>query len=204
MKQNVHIILASESPRRRDLLTQAGLSFDVNKSNADENCDIDEPSRYVISLASLKSNEVAERFIGKCNKDTLIVAADTIVALGNDILGKPKDPDDALKTLMNLSGKSHAVYTGVMCALIKAGADSVSDSFSFYEKTTVNMYDFTEYEALDYIATGEPFDKAGSYGIQGFGVRLVKSIEGDYNNVVGFPLSEFIRELNNRGFISFV
>ena len=200
MKQKVNIILASGSPRRKELLNQVGLTFTVLVTDADETIDINEPEKVVEELSRRKCIAAAEEFLKNPSAypskvesaiGTLIVAADTVVALENAILGKPVDENDALRILMSLSGKTHYVYTGVSYMLIRDGERGSINVFT--EKTAVTMYDFDEKEALDYISTGEPHDKAGAYGIQGIGARLVKSIEGDYNNVVGFPLAGFIR-----------
>ena len=205
MKQNVHIILASGSPRRRELLTQAGLKFEILVSEVEEKTEYEKPWDVVLDLAKQKCDAVAKTV----TKDSsiLIVSADTVVSMNETILGKPADEEDALKSLMSLSGHTHQVYTGVFCKLLKpAPSDSSmieSDSFGFTSKTDVKMYPFDEGEALDYIATGEPMDKAGSYGIQGIGERLVEFINGDYNNVVGFPLSHFMKELHERGLIEY-
>ena len=218
MKQNVVIILASGSPRRRELLTQAGLEFQVITSDVEEKTEFTKPWEVVQDLAKQKCDAVAEGFKGDTNIEMmqlllaentgiLIVSADTVVSMDDKILGKPADAKDALSSLMSLSGRSHAVYTGVHCKVLQYSSFQngllEADSFGFSSKTEVRMYPFDEYEALDYIATGEPMDKAGSYGIQGIGERLVESINGDYNNVVGFPLSRFMKELAEREYISY-
>jgi septum formation protein len=218
MKQNVVIILASASPRRKALLQQAGLEFEVVVSNAEEDVKEESPAETVLDLSEIKCTAVRDEFIKVTpemlslilseNSGILIVAADTVVALEGQILGKPEDSKDAERMLMSLSGKTHEVYTGVTCKVLKLDEDTKelkeTDSFSFYSETKVKMYDFDEYEALDYIATGEPMDKAGSYGIQGFGERLVESINGDYNNVVGLPLSKLMKELSKRNYIEYI
>ncbi len=225
MKQNVKIILASGSPRRRELLTQAGLEFTVLITDADESIDITDPAEVVHILSQRKADAAADEFLkhreanqpceadksyeeGRpgqpCEADqpseigegVLIVSADTVVALEGKVIGKPKDEKDALDILMSLSGKTHDVYTGVSCILISR--DKRENVISFVERTGVTMYAFDEAEALDYISTKEPMDKAGAYGIQGIGARLVKKIDGDYNNVVGFPLAAFLRRCYNR------
>ena len=217
MIQNTAIVLASASPRRRELLTQAGLKFQVITSDVEEKTEYIKPQDVVLDLAGHKCRAVADSIRKEDLKKTfsmeegksglLIVSADTVVALEDTILGKPVDEEDALRSLMSLSGRTHEVYTGVACILLRRSPDESglveSDSFSFFSKTEVKMYSFDEAEALDYIATGEPLDKAGSYGIQGIGERLVESINGDYNNVVGFPLSQFIKDLSMRGLLSF-
>ncbi|MCR4846606.1 MAG: Maf family protein [Eubacterium sp.] len=218
MNQNVVIILASGSPRRKDLLMQAGLEFEVVISNVEESVTKDIPEEVVIELSEQKCRAVTDEFIRKTPKSIsdlidvrkggiLVIGADTVVSMDKAILGKPADSKEAFKMLMNLSGKTHEVYTGVSCKILQYNEYTEglieTDSFSFYSETKVNMYPFNEYEALDYIATGEPMDKAGAYGIQGIGERLVESISGDYNNVVGFPLSRFMKELSEREYITY-
>jgi MAF protein len=198
MKQNVKIILASGSPRRRELLTQAGLEFTVLVTDADESIDITDPAEVVHILSQRKADAAADEFLKRREdgEEVLIVSADTVVALEGKVIGKPKDEKDALDILMSLSGKTHDVYTGVSCILISG--DKRENVISFVERTGVTMYAFDEAEALDYISTKEPMDKAGAYGIQGIGARLVEKIDGDYNNVVGFPLAAFLRRCYNR------
>ena len=216
MKQNVVMILASGSPRRRDLLEQAGLEFEVIVSDVEEIVTKTNPDEVVLELSEQKCAAVANGFMQNVPSNLgnlidletggiLVIGADTVVSLDNKILGKPEDAKDALKMLMNLSGRVHEVYTGVTCKVLKYNSFTEGmlemDSFSFFVETKVNMYPFDEYEALDYIATGEPMDKAGAYGIQGIGERLVESINGDYNNVVGLPLSRLMKELAEREYI---
>jgi septum formation protein len=218
MNQNVVIILASGSPRRKDLLMQAGLEFEVVISEVEESVTKDIPEEVVIELSEQKCRAVTDEFIRKTPKSIsdlidvrkggiLVIGADTVVSMDKAILGKPSDSTEAFKMLMNLSGKTHEVYKGVSCKILQYNEYTEglieTDSFSFYSETKVNMYPFNEYEALDYIATGEPMDKAGAYGIQGIGERLVESISGDYNNVVGFPLSRFMKELSEREYITY-
>ena len=218
MKQNVLMILASGSPRRKELLQQAGLEFEVLISDVEEIITKMSPEEVVLELSDQKCSAVCKDFTTKTPdnlKDIidiktggiLIIGADTVVSLDKRILGKPAGPKEALSMLMSLSGRSHEVYTGVTCKVLKYNifTDSLleTDKFSFYSETKVNMYPYDKYEALDYIATGEPMDKAGAYGIQGIGERLVESISGDYNNVVGFPLSKFMKELSEREYITY-
>lgn len=180
------IILASASPRRKELLTLAGIEYEVVVSQCEEILpDGITPDKAVEELARQKAEDVFSR-----NPDCMIIAADTVVALGNTILGKPKDEDDAFNMLSSLSGRRHTVYTGV-CIKTKDKTDI------FHVATEVEFYDLTEKEIRDYIATKEPMDKAGAYGIQGKGFVLVKGIHGDYFNVVGLPLAETVRHINN-------
>ena len=216
MRQNVVMILASGSPRRRDLLEQAGMEFEVIVSDVEEIVTKTNPDEVVLELSEQKCAAVSNGFMQNVPSNLgnlidletggiLVIGADTVVSLDNKILGKPEDAKEALKMLMNLSGRVHEVYTGVTCKVLKYNSFTEGmlemDSFSFFVETKVNMYPFDEYEALDYIATGEPMDKAGAYGIQGIGERLVESINGDYNNVVGLPLSRLMKELAEREYI---
>ena len=179
------IILASASPRRKELLTLAGYEYEVVVSQCEEILpDGITPDKAVEELARQKAEDVFSR-----NPDALVIAADTVVALGNAILGKPKNEDDAFGMLSSLSGRCHTVYTGV--CLMRNGKTDI-----FHVATDVEFYALTEDEIRRYIATGEPMDKAGAYGIQGKGFVLVKGIRGDYFNVVGLPLAETVRHLN--------
>ena len=180
------IILASASPRRKELLTLAGFEYEVIVSQCEEILpDGITPDKAVEELASQKAEDVFSR-----NSDAMIIAADTVVAMGNTILGKPKDEEDAFRMLSSLSGKTHTVYTGV-CIKSKDKTDI------FHVATQVEFYPLSDKEIKDYIATGEPMDKAGAYGIQGKGFVLVKGIHGDYFNVVGLPLAETVRHINS-------
>ena len=179
----MEIILASQSPRRRELMSVTGLPFKVEVSDADEDLAILDPKEFVSELAKRKADAVAVS-----HPDDIVIGADTIVVIDDTILGKPHDTEDALRILKLLSGQTHQVYTGV--AVIKG--DRV---INFYEKTDVVMYENSDEMLRDYIATGEPMDKAGAYGIQGKGMLLVERIEGDYYNVMGLPIARLYREL---------
>ena len=186
------IILASASPRRRELMAMAGLSFDVLVSDCDENISFDSPQDMVQKLSLRKAQDVAEK-IKKSETDAhLVIGADTIVYFHNQILGKPKDADDAFRMLSAMAGQIHTVYTGVTIIDTATGRTE-----TFYEATKVEFYDVTEDEIKAYIATKDPLDKAGSYGVQGQGAFLVKRIEGDYFTVVGLPIAHLIRELKS-------
>lgn len=195
------IILASGSPRRRELLEQIGLEFEICPAKGEEIRTTDIPHEAVQELAKQKAEEVAAGILRyneshpelTTPQDIIVIGADTVVAYGNEILGKPRDPADARRMLSMLSGNTHSVYTGVALVLIdKSGR---TGEHVFYEKTEVTMHAMTDMEIERYIATGEPMDKAGSYGIQGKCALYVEKIHGDYNNVVGFPLSRFYQEL---------
>lgn len=178
------IVLASNSPRRKELLELAGLAFVTVPSQVEEHIDSKTPIPLVAqTLAEQKAREVAEK-----NPNNIVIGADTVVVLGNEILGKPKDADDAKAMLMALSGKTHDVYTGVALLL-------QDQTITFTSKTEVTFLEMTEKEILDYIKTGEPMDKAGAYGIQGKGGLFVEKIYGDYFNVVGLPIARVVQEL---------
>lgn len=180
------IVLASASPRRRELLEQIGIKFDIVVSNEPED-EIDKslsPENYASELALMKACNVAKKLTGTKRKDSLIIAADTVVYSDGKILGKPKDSDDAFRILKSLSGKAHEVYTGI-CVMRLTDGYATSKSI----KTTVKFKELTDKTIKAYIKTGEPADKAGAYGIQGRGAVLVEEICGDYFNVVGLPLS---------------
>lgn len=199
---NIKIILASGSPRRKELLAQAGYDFDVCPSLSDEDLEPMAPSEYVMLLAKKKADEVCNRIIAqdvvrrvkKLPERFVVLGADTVVSLNGRILGKPYDYDDAYNTLNSLSDQTHQVYTGVCLIYVNGRAKSSS---SFYEKTDVTFYPVSHDKIIQYLATNEPFDKAGSYGIQGKGGLFVKGIEGDYNNVVGLPLARVYHELDD-------
>lgn len=185
-------ILASGSPRRKEILSAAGVKFSVLVSDADEGAvNKDAPvGIYVQELALLKA-AAAAKYVLK-NKDAVIIAADTIVTLDGKILGKPKDEDDAFDMLKSLSNRAHEVYTGY-CVM------RVSDGFTFCNsvKTEVLFKELDDDLIRRYIRTGEPMDKAGAYGIQGKGAILAEKINGDYFNVVGLPVSALAKTLKD-------
>lgn len=180
------IILASASPRRSELMTLAGFRFDVICADIDEIVpEKTLPQEVVMSLALQKAQAVA-----KDHCKSAVVGSDTVVALDGKILGKPRSEKEAAEMLRSLSGRIHKVYTGVAIVC----GEKVT---SFFEETEVEFYPLTDQEILDYVATGEPMDKAGAYGIQGRGAVLVKRINGDYFNVMGLPISKVYRELKD-------
>ncbi|MBO8128583.1 MAG: septum formation inhibitor Maf [Peptococcaceae bacterium] len=184
------IILASSSPRRQQLLREIGLPFQVRVANVEEALTAKlSPAEQVKMLAERKACAVAEQISGG-----LVIGADTVVWDG-DILGKPKDENEARLMLKRLSGKEHLVYTGVSVVDVGTGS-AVTD----YERTRVRFRSLSEEEIIRYVATGEPLDKAGAYGIQGVGALLVEGIEGCYFNVVGLPIVKLRSLLQNFGF----
>lgn len=179
------IILASASPRRKELLEQIGVTFEIVKAEGEEVITSSIPTEVVKKLSIQKAREVAKRCEG-----TVIIGADTVVAAGGKILGKPKDPADAMRMLALLQGKEHQVITGVAVLLTESGK-----VISFVETTTVHVFPMTRTQMEQYIASGEPMDKAGAYGIQGRFAAYVSGIEGDYNNVVGLPVGRLYQEV---------
>lgn len=190
--ENATIILASGSPRRRELLTQAGIPFTVVKSDCDEMSERKEPAAYAEDLSVRKAENVYEKLGSDYAPDYLILAADTIVSYGGEILGKPADEQEALDMLGLLSDRIHQVYTGVTILHVQGLEQS---RITFSERTDVTLYPVSRFEIKNYIATGDPLDKAGAYGIQGPFAIHIKEIKGDYNNVVGLPLSRVYQEL---------
>lgn len=188
------IILASASPRRRELLAGAGVTFQICRSNGEENIAKEKPDEIVKELSLQKATVVAiER---EEEEGTVIIGADTIVFYEGRILGKPADEQDAVRTLRMLQGKTHQVYTGFTFLQKKEGK-WIADSFA--EKTDVTFYPVTEKEIKEYVRTGEPMDKAGSYGIQGRFCIYVKGINGSYTNVVGLPVGRLFYEAKKLG-----
>lgn len=181
------IILASASPRRKELLTTAGIEFDIVIKDVDESIpDGTLPVEAAKMTAKKKALAVAKDF-----ENCTVIGADTIVVAGDKILGKPADKADACKTLRMLSGIEHEVITGVCIA-----NGNETDNFAVTSK--VKFYELTDEEIETYVATGEPMDKAGSYGIQGKGCVLVERIEGDYFNIVGLPVAEVVRRIKSK------
>lgn len=173
------IYLASGSPRRRELLTQIGCSFEVVKSDADEIMDDAlSPAELVKANAASKAQAVAS----KLETSAAVLGADTVVALDGKIFGKPLDEADAARMLRALSGKKHEVYTGL--AFVVNG-----ETYTAEEGTLVEFRELTDEEIAEYIATGEPMDKAGAYAVQGFAAKFIPCIEGSFSNVVGLPLA---------------
>ena len=207
MKQ---IILASASPRRKELLEQIGLEFEIVPAKGEEIITESHPDAVVMELSRQKAREVAAMVRDYVNahqeimtpQDMLVIGADTVVAAENEdgdvqILGKPKDEADAYHMLSMLSGKVHSVYTGV--TLVFLDKSGKAGEHCFFEKTDVHMRQMSDLEIKRYIATGVPMDKAGAYGIQGKCAIYIEKIDGDYNNVVGLPVARLLLEMENMG-----
>ena len=193
----MRIILASKSPRRREILTSLGIAFEVVSAEADESSDITDPCLLVRELALRKARATRDLLLsrGEWNDDTLIIASDTVVATDEEILGKPHDERDAARMLGLLQDSSHRVISGVALIL---GEREVCG----YDVTTVRFGKMSEAEIAWYVASGEPADKAGAYAVQGLASMWIKGLEGDYFNVVGLPvyrLGELVSELTGEG-----
>lgn len=186
-------ILASASPRRRELLKQIGVTFEVMPAKGEEVITKEQPEQAVMELSRQKAEEIAA---GIQDEQVLVLGADTVVVYDGKILGKPKDETDARAMLSMLNGRTHSVFTGVTVIVIRNGK---SEIHSFYEETKVTMYPMTDAQILYYIQTGEPMDKAGAYGIQGKGAVFIEKINGDYNNVVGLPVAKIFYKMLESG-----
>lgn len=190
MNDDVVIILASASPRREELLRQIGIDPVILPADIDENIGISEPSLLVETLAQKKGIHTVRKILdgsGYPDRFVMVIAADTIVTQSGVILGKPADDVEAFAMLKDLSGSTHEVLTGVSVSLLKNG--QIWSERSFVETTQVHVFPMTDDEIRDYIATGEPSDKAGAYGIQGVFAKYISGISGNYANVVGLPVS---------------
>lgn len=186
------IILASASPRRTELLNQVGLSHRIQVSHVEEHTTQEEPGEIVMELSFQKAVDVAESL----KEQAVVIGADTIVYYDGEMMGKPESQEDAFEMLNKIQGNTHSVFTGV--TMIYTGEDGIKDCKSFFEETKVTMFNMTNEEIWDYIATKEPMDKAGAYGIQGRSAAFIRSIQGDYNNVVGLPVSRVYQELKGK------
>lgn len=189
------IVLASASPRRHEILARAGLEFTVITSGVDEMvASFDDPCDYSLQLARRKAQAVA-----RSERDALVIGSDTVVEIDGQILGKPRDERDAARMLRALRGRTHRVTTGVVVIDAASGRSSGRAT-----TTAVTMRDFSDAELAAYVASGEPFDKAGSYAIQGAGGSLVEGIDGPFDNIVGLPSSvvlDLLREFHDQATI---
>lgn len=188
------IILASGSPRRKELLLQIGIVPEIIVSHVEEKITSDVPAEVVMSLAEQKAVDVAKEM----PEGTVILGSDTVVAADGKILGKPKSHEEAYEMIRSLAGRSHQVYTGV--CLVKKGPEGEADTVvSFYDETDVNVSPMTEKEIREYADSEEPMDKAGSYAVQGFFARYIDGLKGSYANVMGLPVHLVYQELKKLG-----
>ena len=185
IKFDKKVVLASQSPRRQELIKLIFDSVEILPADCDETLPEGIGAREAVEYLSKIKNDASAKLT---EKENLVISADTVVSVDNEILGKPVDKEDARRMISLLSGKVHQVYTGVTISL-----NGKAKTFS--EKTDVEFFDLTENEIEEYISSKEPYDKAGAYGIQGKAGLLVKGINGDYYNVVGFPIARLKREI---------
>lgn len=199
MLENIEIILASASPRRRELLQQVGIRPVIEPSHVEERITSADPEQVVMELSRQKAEDIAVRHAGE---PVVVIGADTVVAVDGRILGKPKDTADAEAMIASLQGRRHQVFTGVtliFCGAAGSGNDGDDrGTITFAEKTDVSVYPMDSGQRKAYVSTGEPMDKAGAYGIQGRFAAYVQGICGDYNNVVGLPVGRVCQELMKR------
>lgn len=187
------IILGSASPRRKELLNQIGIEFDIRVSDREEHYNSNIPEEIVKELALMKAENVAEDAVNDGVKDAVVIGADTVVVYDGHILGKPRDDEDAFKMIRSFAGEKHYVYTGIAIADIIDGKINIIVNEAV--KTDVYVNNMTNDEIKDYIMTGEHKDKAGAYGIQGRFAAYIDHIDGDYYNVVGLPVSKIYENL---------
>lgn len=188
------IILASQSPRRKELLKNAGFDFEVVASDIEEMTKEIKPDKVVEELSYIKTKDVFDKIKDRCQEDFIVIGADTIVSVDEQILGKPETALDAYQMIQKIQGRTHQVYTGVTI-LRYCMQTKKEEVVRFTECTDVTVYPMTDDEINEYISTGDCMDKAGAYGIQSdFGV-FVEKIHGDYNNVVGLPVARLYHVL---------
>jgi septum formation protein len=186
------VILASGSPRRKEILEQVGVSFEIITSNIEEVTTKEKPEEIVVELAEMKAKDIAN----KMNENVIVIGADTMVAMNGQVMGKPKSEADAKNMISMLQGNKHQVYTGVSVIIKKNDKER---SLTFVEKSDVWINPMTEGQIDAYLNTDEPYDKAGAYAIQGIFALNIGGIEGDYNNIVGFPIARLYQVLLKEG-----
>lgn len=197
--QKLRMILASASPRRRELLMQVGIIPEVMPSHVEEVVTCTEPEQVVMELSAQKAEDVAARVFLDAGKDFeeewVVLGSDTVVAVDGEILGKPQNEADAVRMLSMIQGRTHQVYTGVTMIFRNS-----NEHVTFAEQTDVHVFPMTKEQILRYVETKDPMDKAGSYGIQGCFAAYIQGISGDYNSVVGLPVGRVCQELFHHGF----
>lgn len=187
----INFILASASPRRKELIGHLKVPFEILTLNVPEDSDETDPVKFSSGIARKKGDAVFEKLKAEGRKKLFVVSADTIVCLGKKIYGKPSGREEAKQFLSELGGKSHSVFTAVSVRFLYDGKE---DSFSFVEESKVTFNKISDQLMERYLDTGDSLDKAGAYGIQGPSLTFISRVEGDYANVVGFPLSRFVVE----------
>ena len=191
VNSKLKFVLASASPRRKELIGHLKVPFEIVTLNIPEESSSKDPVKFSLDIAKLKGEAVFNKLIQEQNPSLFVVSADTIVCLGSKIYGKPKDKNEASIFLNELAGKTHSVFTAVAVHFIHEGR---KDKFTFVEESRVTFNPITDALMKKYLDTGDSLDKAGAYGIQGPSLTFISKVEGDYANVVGFPLSRFITE----------
>ncbi len=193
------IILASASPRRKELLKQIGMSFKTMPSIKEEKITKNTPEEIVEELSYQKAVDICGQLGDSMKEDFVVIGADTIVSIWGEIMGKPADKEDACNMLSKLQGKSHQVYTGVTLAW--KYKDTPAMFHTFHECSDVTVYPMTEEEIKSYVNSGEPMDKAGAYAVQGKFAAYIQGICGDYNNIVGLPIGRVYQEMKQRNLL---
>lgn len=186
--RQINVVLASASPRRKELLNQIGINPEIWPSDIDEIVSSDIPEQVVMELSCQKAEHVWKTVRNMGNEDMAVIGADTVVACGGSIMGKPADEEEAVQMISRLRGGSHQVYTGVTIITLRG-------RITFAEKTDVFVSHMTEEEIREYVARGESMDKAGAYGIQGYFAAYIERIEGSYTNVMGLPAGQVYQQL---------
>lgn len=193
------IILASASPRRKELLKQIGISFKTMPSIKEEKITKNTPEEIVEELSYQKAVDICGQLGDSMKEDFVVIGADTIVSIWGEIMGKPIDKENACEMLSKLQGKSHQVYTGVTLAW--KYKDTPAMFHTFHECSDVTVYPMTEEEIRSYVNSGEPMDKAGAYAVQGKFAAYIQGICGDYNNIVGLPIGRVYQEMKQRNLL---
>lgn len=195
MLEKATVILASASPRRTELLKQAGIAHIIMPATCDEQTTATQPEQYVMELAERKAADVLACYVkDHLGESVIVIGSDTVVSVDGKILGKPKTEEEAFTMLSSLQNHTHQVYTGVAVLENKNGKETKK---VFCEQSDVEVYPMTKEEILSYIKTGDCMDKAGAYGVQGHFAIYIKGIHGDYNNIVGLPIARLYQELKH-------
>ena len=195
MLEKATVILASASPRRTELLKQAGIAHIIMPATCDEQTSATQPEQYVMELAERKADDVLACYVkDHPGESVIVIGSDTVVSVDGKILGKPKTEEEAFTMLSSLQNHTHQVYTGVAVLENKNRKETKK---VFCEQSDVEVYPMTKEEILSYIKTGDCMDKAGAYGVQGHFAIYIKGIHGDYNNIVGLPIARLYQELKH-------
>lgn len=191
VNSKIKLVLASASPRRKELLGHLKVPYEILALNIPEESDATDPVQFSSEIAALKGEAVFQKLVQNSADSLFVVSADTIVCLNGKIYGKPKNREEAKQFLQELGGKTHSVFTAVS---VKFSHQGKLDGFSFVEESKVTFNHISEQLMERYLDTGDSLDKAGAYGIQGPSLTFISKVDGDYANVVGFPLSRFVLE----------